>query len=134
MRTINFDFETLRVVLHILAVCVWVGGQVVLIGAVLALRKTQPQVIDALVRSFGRVVWPFFGLAIFTGVWSMTSLTSTSVAWNALFGIKILSVTLSGVTAWLFQTASNSAVKAMAGALALASSIAALITGVTLSG
>ena len=64
----------------------------------------------------------------------MTSLTSTSVAWNALFGIKILSVTLSGVTAWLFQTASNSVVKAMAGALALVSSIAALITGVTLSG
>ena len=59
MRTISFDFETLRVVLHVLAVCVWVGGQVVLIGAVLALRKTQPQTIDALVRYFGRVVWPF---------------------------------------------------------------------------
>jgi len=121
-------------VLHVLAVCVWVGGQVVLIGAVLALRKTQPQTIDALVRYFGRVVWPFFGLAIFTGVWSMTSLPSTSVAWNALFGIKILSVTLSGVTAWLCQAASNSVVKVIAGALALVSSISALIMGVTLSG
>ena len=134
MRTINFDFETLRVVLHVLAVCVWVGGQVVLIGAVLALRKTQPQTIDALVRYFGRVVWAFLGLAIFTGVWSMTSLPSTSVAWNALFGIKILSVTLSGVTAWLCQAASNSVVKVIAGALALVSSISALIMGVTLSG
>ena len=47
---------------------------------------------------------------------------------------KILSVTLSGVTAWLCQAASNSVVKVIAGALALVSSISALIMGVTLSG
>ena len=83
VKDVNFDAQTVRVALHILAVCVWVGGQIVVGAIVPALKRANPDAVRHVTRAFGRIGWPFFGLAIFTGIWNMLSLPGTSASWNA---------------------------------------------------
>ena len=45
MLDVSFDVDTVRVLLHILAVCVWVGGQIVVGALVLAVRRTHPEAL-----------------------------------------------------------------------------------------
>ena len=118
--------------LHILAVCVWVGGQIVVGAIVPALKRANPDAVRHVARAFGRIGWPFFGLAIFTGIWNMLSLPGTSASWNALLGIKMLLVAISGAGAWLHQSTTRVSVE-RAG-VALLTSLAALAIGVMLSG
>mgnify|MGYP003309151200 CR=1 FL=1 len=90
MKDVGFDAETFRVVLHILGVCVWVGGQIVVGAIVPVLKRTNPEAVTNVARAFGRIGWPFFGLAVFTGIWNMVSLPGTTASWNALLGMKML--------------------------------------------
>jgi putative copper export protein len=133
VRDITFDSETFRVSLHVLAVCVWVGGQIVVGAIVPALRRKHPEALSAIAKAFGRIGWPFFALAIFTGIWNMASLPGTSAAWNAALGIKLLLVALSGVCAWFHQSANRPAVRGITAGIALVTSVAALVVGVMLS-
>ena len=80
MRDVSFDVETVRVLLHVVAICVWVGGQIVVGALVPALRRSHPEALPSIAKAFGRIAWPFFGLAVFTGIWNMVSLPSTT--WN----------------------------------------------------
>jgi len=134
VRDVTFDSETLRVLLHVLAVCVWVGGQIVVGAIVPALRRTHPEALPGIAKAFGRIAWPFFGIAVFTGIWNMVSLPGTSAGWNALLGIKMLLVALSGASAWLHQSTDKTSVRGASAGVALLASLAALVMGVMLSG
>ena len=59
MKDVGFDAETVRVVLHILGVCVWVGGQIVVGAIVPVLKRTNPEAVINVARAFGRIGWPF---------------------------------------------------------------------------
>ena len=134
MKDVGFDAETVRVVLHILGVCVWVGGQIVVGAIVPVLKRTNPEAVTNVARAFGRIGWPFFGLAVFTGIWNMVSLPGTTASWNALLGMKMLLVVISGASAWLHQSTDRASIRGPSAATALLASLAALVMGVMLSG
>ena len=134
MRDVSFDIETVRVLLHVVAICVWVGGQIVVGALVPALRRSHPEALPSIAKAFGRIAWPFFGLAVFTGIWNMVSLPSTTASWNALLGIKMLLVALSGFGAWLHQSTDKASIRGASAGLALLTALAALVLGVALSG
>lgn len=133
MKDITFDAQTIRVVLHILAVCVWVGGQIVVGAIVPVLKRSNPDAVPNVAKAFGRIGWPFFGLAVFTGIWNMVSLPGTSASWNALLGIKMLLVAVSGATAWLHQSTDKASIRGASAGVAFLTSLAALVMGVMLS-
>ena len=133
MKDVNFDVQTVRVVLHVLAVCVWVGGQIVVGAIVPVLKRTSPDAVPNVAKACGRIGWPFFGLAVFTGIWNMVSLPGTSASWNALLGMKMLLVAVSGATAWLHQSTDKASIRGVSAGVALLTSLAALVMGVMMS-
>ena len=48
------DTDTLRLFLHVLAATVWVGGQVVLLAAVPALRRVSVEAVRATAAAYNR--------------------------------------------------------------------------------
>jgi putative copper export protein len=58
----TFDWETVRLFLHVLAATVWVGGQITLAALVPALRGTAEGVTAVAARDFNRIAWPAFGV------------------------------------------------------------------------
>ena len=62
---------TIRLTLHVLAACIWVGGQVVLGALVPLLRGTEGMAKRA-ARAFNRIAWPAFAVLVLTGIRSPT--------------------------------------------------------------
>ena len=108
MRDAALDGDALRVFLHVIAVSVWLGGQIVVGGIVPMVRRSNPEALNTIAKGFGRVAWPFFGLAVFTGIWNMMSVDGdeTTGSWNAVLGVKMLVVVAAGALAWLHQNTS----------------------------
>ena len=71
MLDVSFDVDTVRVLLHIVAVCVWVGGQIVVGALVPAVRRTHPEALPSILLVFASIVTAvplvpvkFFGLRV----------------------------------------------------------------------
>jgi putative copper export protein len=135
MRDAALDTETIRIFIHIIAVCVWVGGQIVLGALVPALRRSHPDALPAIATAFSRVASPAFGLAVVTGVWNMIAVDTgtTTSGWSAVLGIKMMLVMLSGVAAWAHQTTKTPALRGMTAGLGLLFSLAAVLLGTMLA-
>ena len=135
MREATLDVEALRVFLHVVAVSVWLGGQIVVGGIVPVVRRTQPEALSAIAKGFGRVAWPFFGVAVITGIWNMVSIDGdeTTSGWSAILGIKILLVAVAGAAVWIHQNTTKVSIRGAGAAVALLASIAAMLFGVMLS-
>ena len=67
------DLDSIRVFLHLLGVAGWVGGQIVMVGLLPLLRSLGPDVPRIAAVRFARVAWPCFGLAVVTGIWSLSA-------------------------------------------------------------
>ena len=110
-----FTLDTVRLSLHILAVCIWIGGQLVVAAAVPVLREVDPT-RRLVARRFGQVAWPAFGLAVLTGIWSILTLPSgQSFEYNVTLGVKLLLVVGSGVAAFVHQQTSSPALRGATG-------------------
>lgn len=127
--------ETLRLSLHVLAATVWVGGQLTMVGLVRSARTLGEDAPRTLARAFARLQWPAYGVLVVTGFWNVAAVGSGQPrAWQVVLGVKIAVVALAGVAAWLHTRASSTAGLAAWGAIAMLSSIAALVLGVLLAG
>ncbi len=143
IRDFSLDLDALRSFLHILSVSVWVGGQIVVAGLVPLLRRIdrsagpvpegEKSVTQKAAHRFGRISWPFFALAIITGLWSLGEVvandewaTSTGL-WKTLFFVKIALVAASGVGAWLHGRAQRAPERALFASVASLSALAALL-------
>jgi putative copper export protein len=132
---VEIDEFTVRTTLHILAVCVWVGGQITLAGLLPAIRKLDDeQAAKKLARQFNRVAWPAFALAVITGIWNVAEvdLGSRSTSYQVLLMFKLLIVALSGVSAFAHTQTANRALLAIFGALTGLTAILAVGVGVLL--
>ncbi|MEM9464754.1 MAG: CopD family protein [Actinomycetota bacterium] len=128
-----FTVDTVRISLHVLAVCVWVGGQLVVAALVPVLRELGADAPRAAARRFGQVAWPFFGLAVVTGIWNILSLPSgLSFEYQVTLGVKLLLVVTSGVAAFVHQQTSSPALRGATGGLGLVAALGALVMGVML--
>jgi len=131
---IDVNLESIRIFLHILGASVWVGGQLLMATLVPVLRKISPEAPRQAAAQFGRLAWPFFGLAVITGIWNVfeLNLDTVSSGYNAALGIKLLVVAASGGAAAIHSNAGSAAVRGITGALALLCGLAAMYVGVLL--
>ncbi|HPB45613.1 MAG: hypothetical protein M9952_07075 [Microthrixaceae bacterium] len=121
--------ETLRLSLHILGACIWVGGQVVMGSLVPVLRKYGPDAPKAAARQFNMVGWAGFGLAFVTGMWNMMVDDELD---QMLFGIKFLVVLISAAGALIHIVGTSKPALAAGGAIATVAGIASIFLGVAL--
>ena len=63
--------NTARIFLHIISICGWVGGQLLMVSLVPVLRKISPDAPRLAAERFGRFAWTFLLLALITGIWSI---------------------------------------------------------------
>ncbi len=129
------DLDTIRIFAHLLAVAVWVGGQIVVAGIIPSLRRTYPDATKVVAQAFARVAWPAFAVALVTGVWSLAviDVTNTSSAWQVTLLLKIALAIASGAAAAAHAVGTSRAMIAIGGALGLLTALGATLTGVLLS-
>lgn len=132
---ISPTIDSIRIFLHLLAVAIWVGGQIVLAGIVPALRKSAPHTMPVVAQAFARIAWPAMIVVIFTGIWSLGSVTITdqSASYLVTFGIKMLLVALAIVATVIHSAGTSKASKAIGGAVGLLTSLLATYAGVLMS-
>jgi putative copper export protein len=127
--------QTLRLTLHVLAACVWVGGQVVLAGLVPTLRGLGDDAPRKVARAFGRIAWPAYGVLLVTGIWNLLEVQvgDRDTAYHVTLGVKLLVVAAAGVSAGIHATTRQRAVLAATGAIAGITSLLAVLLGVQLT-
>ncbi len=125
-----------RLSLHVLGACVWVGGQFVLAGLVVTLRGISHDAPGQVARAFARLSWPAYWLLVATGVWSYLVINPSrvSVSWNVVFGVKMFCVVVAGLGAWLHTRASSAKAKGIFAGIGMIGTVAALVLGVALAG
>ena len=130
----DFDLETIRISLHVLAACVWVGGQIVMAALVPVLCRISPDAPRQVANRFGRVAWPFFALAVLTGVWNLLEIDvgDRSTSYHVTLGVKLLAVAATGTAAAVHSLTPSAVLRGVTGAVGLVGSLAALVLGVML--
>ena len=131
------SWDTVRLFLHVLAATIWVGGQLVLAFLVPVLRRFGSDAVTAAARRFNQVAWVAFGVLIVTGIWNIAAVSpqiSHSASYRTTLIVKLVLVAISGVAAALHIRARTGRSRAVFGALAGISALAALFLGVLLAG
>ena len=125
-----------RLSLHILAACVWLGGQIVVAGLLPTIRSLGEDAPRKVAQAFGRLSWPAFWLLILTGVWNYAAVhgNNMSSGWNTAFGIKMLAVVLAGVGTFLHTRATTARAKGIFAGIGTLATLAAMVLGVALAG
>jgi putative copper export protein len=126
----------IRLILHVTAAAVWVGGQLTMVGLLPTIRGFGGEAPKLVARAFSRLMWPAFALLVVTGFWNIAALTTkdASAAWKAVLMVKIAVVVVSGIAVFLHQRATSRAGLAVWGSVGGVASIAALCLGVFLAG
>lgn len=128
--------DGIRLSLHVLAACIWVGGQLTLGGLVPSLRRVSGDATKAAADAFGKLAWPAYAVLILTGLWNYSTfdMAKVSTAWKIVVGIKIAVALFSGLAAFLHQRAKSRAQIAAWGGISGLSAVASLVLGVFLAG
>jgi putative copper export protein len=132
---IPVTWATIRLFLHALAAAVWVGGQLTLAGLVPGLRAISPEAPRAAARRFARIAWTAYAVLVVTGIWNIVAVDPV---WDSSYGttlsVKIAVVVVSGVSAAVHSVSTTPRGRAVWGALAALSAVAALFLGILLHG
>jgi putative copper export protein len=126
----------IRLSLHILAACVWLGGQIVVAGLLPTLRTLGDDAPQKVARAFGRLSWPAFWVLILTGFWNYAAVhgNTMSSSWNTAFGIKMLCVVVAGVGTFLHTKAATARARGIFAAVGTLATLLAMVLGVALAG
>lgn len=135
MEGLDFGFDQIRIALHVLAVSIWLGGQIVMLGILPVLRSIGDDVPKRVAAGFGRVAWPALGIAVATGIWNILAvdLGDVTTGYNIAFGVKLLLVVISGLAAGLHQSTDKPAIRGITGALGFAASLGAFVLGIAMA-
>jgi putative copper export protein len=130
------SLTTIRLSLHVLAACVWVGGQIVMLGLLPDVRRLGGEASVKVARAFARVSWPAFAVLVITGFWNVSAVHSSDSthAWKVVLAVKIVVVVVAGVAAFVHGRAKTRPSLAAWGSIAGTASIVAVILGVLLAG
>ncbi|MGH9296636.1 MAG: hypothetical protein ACRDZP_01505 [Acidimicrobiales bacterium] len=128
--------EGVRLTLHVLAAAVWVGGQLVVAGLLPTVRSLSADAPKRIAAAFGRLQWPAYAVLIATGIWNAAAVDTgrAGSTWQTVFGVKLATVVLAGLGAFLHQRSRTKLGLALFGAIAGLSSVAALVLGVVIAG
>jgi putative copper export protein len=132
---LGVSWDTIRLFLHVLAATIWVGGQVTLAVLVPVLRRAGTGLPRAAARRFSQIAWPAFAVLVITGIWNIITVRSQITgSYETTLVVKLIVVLISGVTAALHARARSTTGRAVFGALAGLSALAALFLGILLTG
>lgn len=122
---------TIRLFLHVLAASIWVGGQVVLVGVVPALRTSYPEATRLVARAYGRVAWPAFAVVVITGLWNLSEVpvSDSGTDYQVTLFVKITLAIVSGAAAAVHQVGRSKVALAVGGALGFLAALAAMYLG-----
>jgi putative copper export protein len=125
-----------RLILHVFAAAVWLGGQVTVAGLLPTIRTFGEDAPKKVARALAGLLWPAYALLVVTGFWNVAAfnLKDAPTAWNVVLGIKIADVALAGVAVFLHQRATSRAAIAAWGAIGAIATVVALCLGVFLAG
>ena len=124
---------TVRLTLHVLAACIWVGGQVVL-GSLVPLLRGTDGLAKRAARAFNRIAWPAFAVLVLTGMWNLAEVdvTDAPTAYQVTVFVKIVVAIVAGAAAAVHVAARSRLALALGGAIGLIASLAAVFLGVLL--
>ena len=127
--------NSLRTFLHILGVCVWLGGQIVLAGVVPKLRKSNPEALPNIAKGYAAIAWPAMDLIVFTGAWGLadTNTSSQTSDYMITFGIKMLLVASAVIATLIHSNGTSKLAKGLGGAIGLLATLFAAYCGVLLA-
>jgi putative copper export protein len=127
---------TIRLSLHVLAACVWLGGQIVVAGLLPTVRSLGADAPRKVAQAFGRLSWPAFWVLVLTGFWNYAAVhgNTMSSSWNTAFGIKMLCVVVAGVGTFMHTKATTPRARGIYAGLGAPATMLALILGVALAG
>jgi len=127
--------NSLRTYLHILAVCVWLGGQVVLAGVVPKLRKSNPEALPNIAKGYAAIAWPAMILIVFTGAWGLaaTDTANQTTEYTVTLGIKMLLVGSAAIATLIHSNGTSKLSKGLGGAIGLLATLFAAYCGVLLA-
>jgi putative copper export protein len=132
---ISPTLDSLRIFLHLMAVAVWVGGQIVLAGLVPAIRISTPEALPKVAQAFARVAWPAMIVIVFTGAWGLGSVdvADNGTEYMTTFAVKMLMVFVAIAATVIHSQGSSKAAKAIGGAFGLLGSLLAAYAGILLA-
>ena len=147
-RMVSFTFADFALWIHILAACIWIGGQITL-GMIVPMLREQPQLIRTVARRFQNMAWAAFAVLIITGI---INVHEAGISWGRMnatpegrtLSIKLLFVIISGAAAalhayWATPKLRNASprTRAMAvgglGGLSLLAAVMAALFGVAIA-
>jgi putative copper export protein len=125
-----------RLSLHILAACVWLGGQIVVAGLLPTIRSLGEEAPRKVAQAFGRLSWPAFWLLILTGFWNYAAVhgSSQSSSWNAAFGAKMVMVVAAGVGIFLHTRAKTPKARGIYAGIGTLATLIAMVLGILITG
>jgi putative copper export protein len=123
-----------RLFLHVLAACIWVGGQFALAGVVGTLRTEAPEAVKPVARAFARLAWPAFFVLVVTGLWNLVAvhIEDTDSAYQVTVMLKIVVAIASGAFAAIHTVARTKLWLALGGALGALMAVTAVFLGILL--
>lgn len=132
---ISPTLDSVRTFLHLLAVAIWVGGQIVLAGIVPAIRNVAPQSLPVVAKGFARLAWPAMIVIVFTGIWGLSSVNvaDRDTDYLVTLALKLLLVGAAIVATIIHSMGTSKLAKALGGAIGLVASLVAAYGGVLMS-
>ena len=126
----------IRLILHVFAATIWVGGQFTVAGLLPTIRGFGEDAPKKVARAFSRFMWPAYAVLIVTGFWNISAVQpkDATSAWKAVLIIKIVFVVIAGVAVFLHQRSTSKVGLAVWGSIGGAASVIALCLGVFLAG
>ena len=127
--------NSIRTYLHILAVCVWLGGQIVLAGVVPKLRKSNPEALTNIAKGYAAIAWPAMILIVFTGAWGLAEIdvANNSTEYMVTFGIKMLLVAMAVIATLIHSNGTSKLAKGLGGSIGLLATLIAAYCGVLIA-
>ncbi len=133
---------------HVLAACIWIGGQIT-VAAVIPLLRGQAGLAAVAGRRYQVIAWPAFAVLVGTGI---ANAANAGIGWGDLgstavgrtLAVKLGFVALSGVAAAVHAflqaprarrgAAPSAATSAVLGSLSLLAAVVAALYGVVIAG
>ncbi|HEY6468845.1 MAG TPA: CopD family protein [Candidatus Dormibacteraeota bacterium] len=142
----DFSGPAIVLWLHIVAACVWIGGQIT-VAAIIPMLRDQRDVARRVGRRYQAIAWPAFAVLIVTGV---LNVGNAGLRWSQLFDspdgrtlvVKLGFVALSGLAAGVHallqaplgrHTGGSRLVSSVLGSLSLVAALIAALYGVAIA-